>query len=328
VSPSSAFHAELLWTQAVYGGPLPRRFPDGVGRRSGDWMALAWNAAPRGARWRHELALGPGGSWASEGTLLAGGASLLWRHRTPGFAAAAAVPRVAVLDEVSARVRRRSGRATGWASYAGQSRQIPPAATGRSGRGWERRLALGVHVARNNLNLKLGYRRASGAFETAVEETARAHSVVVNRFGRRFGNEADYRELAPALRLFDAVTRTFTNVPCWLVYDRQYAARWGNDAAARPPANTPIDAAGLAATLERFNAYVRDGRDADFGRRVATLGAVAEEPFAAIALHPSIKSSAGLAADNEGRVLNWRGQAIPGLFAAGRLAARIDERPE
>jgi 3-oxosteroid 1-dehydrogenase len=185
-----------------------------------------------------------------------------------------------------------------------------------------------VHLVRNNLNLKLGYHRASGAFETAVEETARAHSVVVNRFGRRFGNEADYRELAPPLRLFDAVTRTFTNVPCWLVYDRQYAARWGNDAAARPPANTPIDAAGLAATLERFNAYVRDGRDADFGRRAATLGAVAEEPFAAIALHPSVKSSAGLAADNEGRVLNWRGQAIPGLFAAGRLAARVDERPE
>ena len=177
----------------------------------------------------------------------------------------------------------------------------PPGATGD---GLRMGGAVGacVHLVRNNPNIKLGYRRA-GAFVTATEELARAHAIVVNRFGRRFGNDADPRELAPALRAFDAPTRTFTNVPCWLIYDRQYVERWGHDAAAQPVENVPISAAGLAATLER------------------TLSV---PPFFAIQLHPSITSSAGLAADKEGRVLNWRGHVIPGLYAVGRVAVHVE----
>lgn len=134
----------------------------------------------------------------------------------------------------------------------------PPGATGdglRMGGSAGARVAL----LRNNLNVTL----VDDALATV--DLTQPRSMVVNRFGNRFANEAEPEQLAAALRVFDARTRSFTNLPCRLV---------------------------------------------------------SEDDRPAIDLHPTITSSAGLATDSSDRVLNWRGQAIPGLYAVGRAAVR------
>jgi succinate dehydrogenase/fumarate reductase flavoprotein subunit len=135
----------------------------------------------------------------------------------------------------------------------------PPSATG-DGLRMGGSVGARIQLERNNLNIRLVDEHG------AIVDVARPNSTIVNRFGQRFANEAAPAELAAALRVFDARTRTFTNLPCWQIFE---------------------DAAGSHKHQ----------------------------------LYPSITSSAGLATDRDARVLNWYGQAIPGLYAAGRLAA-------
>ena len=55
-----------------------------------------------------------------------------------------------------------------------------------------------------------------------VERTA-PHSIMVNRFGQRFVNEAgNYNDLGKAFLSFDVNEYAPRNLPCWVVFDRQY----------------------------------------------------------------------------------------------------------
>jgi 3-oxosteroid 1-dehydrogenase len=47
------------------------------------------------------------------------------------------------------------------------------------------------------------------------------HTIVVNRSGKRFANEAFYRSLFFAVDIIDGMTQTHPNFPCWLVLDSQ-----------------------------------------------------------------------------------------------------------
>ena len=59
-----------------------------------------------------------------------------------------------------------------------------------------------------------------------VERTA-PHSVIVNRFGQRFVNEAaNYNDMQKAFFSFDATEYAPRNLPCWVVFDRQYRSRY------------------------------------------------------------------------------------------------------
>ncbi|MGA2392651.1 MAG: FAD-dependent oxidoreductase [Candidatus Lustribacter sp.] len=172
-----------------------------------------------------------------------------------------------------------------------------------------------VHLVRNNLNLWLGYRHPDAASNTPSSDLTRPHTLVVNRFGRRFANEARPAEVAAALRTFDARTRTFANLPCWLIFDRRLPEQWGFGASlpgSRP--NWGVAADTLAELAQRA------GID-EAGLEAESVGFVAEPPFYALELQPSISSSAGLAADADGRARNWRGETIPGLYAIGDAAA-------
>ena len=215
-----------------------------------------------------------------------------------------------------------------------------------------------VRIIPNNLSIFLGLRNpeeAPGGVATcrlsANQELVARHTMVVNREGRRFVDETFFQAVAPSLRHFDVRQRRHANLPCFLVFDSQYAA--ANSFAGRPPgaaipdwvarADTPqvlagllgIDPAGLAGSLDRFNADVRAGRDRAFRRgetpwgltRIdpsVTLGTIEVPPFRAIELHPTALSSAGLAADAAARVLDVRGRVMPGLFAVGNAAARTE----
>jgi fumarate reductase flavoprotein subunit len=80
-----------------------------------------------------------------------------------------------------------------------------------------------------------------------------------------------------------------------------------------------IDAAGLAATVARYNdAQQRSSADA-FGRRHRPLP-LREAPFYAIQLQTwNLTSAAGLAVDGSLRVMRSDGRAVPNLYAAGEL---------
>lgn len=192
-------------------------------------------------------------------------------------------------------------------------------------------------------------------------ERALPHSIIVNQAGRRYANEAlSYHRFGEAMmerNLSGAGTD-----PSWLVFDARYRAcypagpvipgfpDWMLSAAVRDvlvkastvealAAKMKVEPAVLRETIDRFNKMATQGRDEDFGRgdaaydrlygdpRVApnpTLGALDKAPFYAIPIHlGDIGTNGGLVTDGTGRVLTEDGGAIPGLYAAGNIAASV-----
>jgi 3-oxosteroid 1-dehydrogenase len=220
-----------------------------------------------------------------------------------------------------------------------------------------------IRRIQNNLNLMLGFtlvpdepRCAPIACMAGISEMCSPHTIVVNRAGQRFADESYFQSVVPALRRFDTLTHAYVNLPCWLIFDAQYAA---NYALAHLPAGSTIprsvaraddlrglaqtldiDADGLCRTAARFNEFARAGIDEDFrrgelkwrladappGRRAnARLGSIEQQPFYGLELHPSLgTSSAGLLTNRHAQVLHQRRHPIPGLYASGVAAARTE----
>mgnify|MGYP000096759649 FL=1 len=80
----------------------------------------------------------------------------------------------------------------------------------------------------------------------------------------------------------------------------------------------------LVETVKRFNQFCDDKKDADFGRRAATLGKVEKGPFYAMPLvagGPNTKG--GLLANADRQVLTWEGEPIPRLYCVGEIASAL-----
>ena len=147
-------------------------------------------------------------------------------------------------------------------------------------------------------------------------------SLMVNRHGRRFTNEAsNYNAFGAAFHEQDVSRFEYANLPCWLIFNARFYAKWPfvggltdsfEQSGARPPAwvtasdtlaglagKLGIDAARLQQTVERFNRQALEGRDPDFrrgesandlwwgdpayrGSRQATLGPVGDPPYFAV----------------------------------------------
>jgi len=86
-----------------------------------------------------------------------------------------------------------------------------------------------------------------------------------------------------------------------------------------------IDPIKLRETIKRYNDYSSAGRDRDFEKTWEMgLGPVEESPFYAIRVHPGmIATTGGLKINTEAQVLDTSGDAIPGLYAAGRTAGGV-----
>lgn len=218
-----------------------------------------------------------------------------------------------------------------------------------------------VHRIHNTFRLHVGIvvpgggRDGSDAFNDAdIVELCSPHTLVVNRFGKRFANEAFFQSLGGQLRRFDGASHSYLNLPCFLIFDQQYADKFSfcgkpagtaiphwvqrADALADLGAKLGIDGRELARTAERFNALVARGRDDDFGREagkwsfaedasgaaLARLGTVSKPPFYGVRLHPSSPASAGVETDTRGRVLQVRRRPIPGLYASGNVSAHTE----
>ena len=80
---------------------------------------------------------------------------------------------------------------------------------------------------------------------------------------------------------------------------------------------------GIKTARAVFDGYT-DKKDADFGRRPATLGKIEQGPFYAMPLvagGPNTKG--GLLADADRRVLAWDGTPIPRLYSVGEIASAL-----
>ena len=187
-----------------------------------------------------------------------------------------------------------------------------------------------------------------------IERTV-PHSLMVNRAGQRFCNEAaNYSALAGAFHAFDPQTYSYRNQPAWLIFDAQFRARyavgtvmpgaplpdWIASAATLGDlaAKIDVDGAALGETVERFNRHARDGHDPDFARGTSaydhfygdrsrtgtavTLGAVEQAPFFAVEIKMGmLGTNGGPQTDATAQMLDHAGAAIPGLFGAGNAIA-------
>jgi 3-oxosteroid 1-dehydrogenase len=179
------------------------------------------------------------------------------------------------------------------------------------------------------------------------------HTIMVNRAGKRFCNEAtNYSSLAGAFHAFDPATYDYPNLPAFLIFDQQYRARYPLGMV-MPGAPLPdwvasadnlpelaeklgVDGAQLMETVERFNSGAREASDPDFGRGVssydhfygdrsrpgaaATLGPVDTAPFYAVELKlGALGTNGGARTNAAAQVLDVEGEPIPGLFGAGNV---------
>ena len=182
------------------------------------------------------------------------------------------------------------------------------------------------------------------------------HSIMINKRGRRFTNEAaNYNAFGAAFHVEDVSKFEYANLPCWLMFDQTYVDTYGFRVSAGagggavpswvPSGNTPaelaaelgIDGEELERTVERWNMLCAEGHDPDFGRgdsafdcwwgdphrkgrRDATLGPLERGPYYAYEIHSgALGTKGGPRVDPDGRVLSVDGDAIPGLYAAGNV---------
>ena len=80
-----------------------------------------------------------------------------------------------------------------------------------------------------------------------------------------------------------------------------------------------VDAAIFEATVKRYNGFVRDGKDLDFGRECLPKQ-IKKSPFYAIhCVGMSVMSPAGVVTDETFNVVGNDGNTIPNLYAAGEV---------
>ncbi|ETN44665.1 uncharacterized protein HMPREF1541_10335 [Cyphellophora europaea CBS 101466] len=200
----------------------------------------------------------------------------------------------------------------------------------------------------------------NGAPWISFGERGRPGTIIVDSEGKRFLNEAEsYND---AGRRFYERDGTAPAIPAWMVMDSKFAKRnplsligprfrkkdslrthFLHEAKTLEELSQKInvDTRNLLATVQRFNGFAKNGRDEDFGRggtamdRLAgdaaaaagpnpNLGTLEKAPFYAIRIYPGdIGTKGGLLTDEHARVLNERGEAIPGLYAAGNTSASV-----
>jgi len=91
-----------------------------------------------------------------------------------------------------------------------------------------------------------------------------------------------------------------------------------------------IDPRTFVATMERYNKFCEAGKDMDFGKDTRYLMPIRKPPFYAIFGHrfsQCTKGMNGIAVNSKFEVLNPKGEAMPGLYAAGDTCTIYGTRP-
>jgi 3-oxosteroid 1-dehydrogenase len=196
-----------------------------------------------------------------------------------------------------------------------------------------------------------------------VIEKSLPGSMLVSKRGERFVNEA-----APYIDVVNAMYKRHTPespcVPAYLVFDATYRKKYPCgpvlQASQQPDRMLPkalrnyfkkadtldglaaqlgVDAAGLKATVAKFNEYARTGTDLDFHRGETVfdryygdekvkpnpcLAPIETPPFYGLEAYPGeLGTKGGLKTDAHARVLRESGEPVPGLYAVGNCSASV-----
>jgi len=209
------------------------------------------------------------------------------------------------------------------------------------------------------LEFKPQHRAAKPNYLLGSDERARPGAILVNRAGKRFVNEAaNYNAMGKALHAFDAGTHSYANLPYWLIIDQRYKDKYPTftsppggpippymiqaDRLEELAGKAGIEPQGLATTVARFNQMVRNGHDDDFNRGdnsydnfymwgdpafdppYRTLGLIDQGPFYAVKMESgALGTCGGPKTNGEAQVLDWSGNPIAGLYAAGNAMAAV-----
>lgn len=188
-------------------------------------------------------------------------------------------------------------------------------------------------------------------------DRVRPRSIMVNRKGRRFTNEAaNYNAFGGAFHVEDVSAFEYANLPSWLIFDQGYLRAYGtigpHPAGEEPPTwlksyatleelaeDLGIPPEELTATVKRWNENVANGVDPDHHRGESahdrwwgdpahkqdvrgTLGPIDEAPYYAIKVASGgLGTKGGPRVDPQGRVLDLDENVIEGLYAAGNVMA-------
>ncbi|OHE90471.1 hypothetical protein CORC01_14237 [Colletotrichum orchidophilum] len=196
----------------------------------------------------------------------------------------------------------------------------------------------------------------SGKLTTALFELCKPHCIVVDQQGSRIFSEADpYGDVGRAL--YHRSRGDDNNA--WLILDWNYRSRYtlgslgprvepvgalarGHifraDDLASLAAQIGVEAEGLLRTVETWNQACDDGVDRLFGKgrsnyhlfvgdrsaKRPNMGSLDQPPYYAIRVTPGdAGTKGGLLTDEYGRVVDTRGNAIDGLYAAGNSSASV-----
>ncbi len=209
-----------------------------------------------------------------------------------------------------------------------------------------------------HIGCRWGYRNVKWDLKSPMFKLAGASGLTVKDFqdlilvtqaGRRFWNEID-----DSYKFIDACLGSNGNLgrngrgangggPIWAIFDADAVRReewdprppnvdhdgWCFEARtigalaekiSNPYQRQPMVASLLEETVARYNAFVDQGRDADFGKPGPKYK-VQSPPFYAAWSTPILHDSiSGLKIDSKCRVIDIRGEVIPGLFCAGESA--------
>nr|WP_158783411.1 flavocytochrome c [Pantoea sp. BAV 3049] len=156
-------------------------------------------------------------------------------------------------------------------------------------------------------------------------------AILVNQQGNRFYNEMETR---------DKVSAQIIALPekyAYIVFDEnvrtknkaadEYIAKGFVVSAASPREladKLGMDRHHFLATLERYNGFVEQQHDEEFGRKTAMRNPVKEGPFYAIQIAPGVHHTmGGVTVNTETAVLDNQRQIIPGAYAAGEVVGGI-----
>ena len=186
-------------------------------------------------------------------------------------------------------------------------------------------------------------------------ERSGPHVIWVNARGERFVNEAaNYNSVGKVFYAMETSGPVYRNLPAWAILDRQYREKYAigttmpedsdpdwlprADSLSDLAAKIGIDPSGLQKTVTRWNGFVRDGVDRDYGKGDSAfdkfqgdhqapqpnLGTIETPPFYALPLHPgALGTKGGPRTNRMAQVMSVRNQPIPGLYAAGNVAASV-----
>jgi flavocytochrome c len=167
-------------------------------------------------------------------------------------------------------------------------------------------------------------------------------AILVKQNGKRFWNELDssYAFINAALAYSGDAAKPNGGGPIWAIFDADAVARqkWKPEPPhvdpdgyffsadtifelagkiKNPYQKQPMAGAALQETVNRYNAFVAAGVDADFGKPTP-LFKIEKPPFYAAWSTPILHDTlTGLRTDTSAQVIDTRGETIPGLYCAG-----------